>query len=84
MNMKSQLLRFSRFILLVTSALLVFSCNKAGENEYIITGTRHILSLTRHITVIEVASDSTNDVKTYVSNPEQNKVATNYGVAFRT
>lgn len=54
------------------------------SGKYIITGTRHILSLTRHTTVIEVASDSTNDVKTYVSNPEQNKVAVDFGRAFRT
>lgn len=54
------------------------------SGKYVITGTRHILSLTRHLTIIEVASDSTNDVKTYVSNSDQNKVATNYNQAFKT
>lgn len=53
------------------------------SGKYIITGTRHILSLTRHLTIIEVASDSTNDNKTYVSNPDQNRVATNYNQAFK-
>jgi hypothetical protein len=37
--MKSMLLSFSRIFLVLTAATVVFSCNKAGENEYIITGT---------------------------------------------
>ncbi|MEN9323690.1 MAG: hypothetical protein RL699_1470 [Bacteroidota bacterium] len=37
--MKSMLLSFSRSFLVLTAAAVVFSCNKAGENEYIITGT---------------------------------------------
>ncbi len=37
--MKSMLLSFSRIFLVLTAAVVVFSCNKAGENEYIITGT---------------------------------------------
>jgi peroxiredoxin len=37
--MKSMLLSFSRTFLVLTAAAVVFSCNKAGENEYIITGT---------------------------------------------
>lgn len=37
--MKSMLLSFSRIFLVLTAASVVFSCNKAGENEYIITGT---------------------------------------------
>jgi len=60
--MKSQLLRFSRFILLVTSALLVFSCNKAGENEYIITGT--IKGVDGKKVYLEVQDDMTGAFKT--------------------
>ncbi len=37
--MKSMLLSFSRIFLVLTATVVVFSCNKAGENEYIITGT---------------------------------------------
>ena len=37
--MKSMLLSFSRIFLVLTAAVVVFSCNKAGDNEYIITGT---------------------------------------------
>ncbi len=37
--MKSMLLSFSRIFLVLTAATVVFSCNKAGDNEYIITGT---------------------------------------------
>lgn len=37
--MKSLLLNFSQVFLVLTAAVLVFSCNKAGDNEYIITGT---------------------------------------------
>jgi peroxiredoxin len=62
MNMKSQLLRFSRFILLLTSALLVFSCNKAGENEYIITGT--IKGVDGKKVYLEVQDDMTGAFKT--------------------
>ncbi len=62
MNMKSQLLRFSLFILLVTSALLVFSCNKAGENEYIITGT--IKGVDGKKVYLEVQDDMTGAFKT--------------------
>ncbi|MBP6374441.1 MAG: AhpC/TSA family protein [Flavobacterium sp.] len=60
--MKSQLLRFSLFILLVTSALLVFSCNKAGENEYIITGT--IKGVDGKKVYLEVQDDMTGAFKT--------------------
>jgi hypothetical protein len=60
--MKSQLLIFSRFILLVTSALLVFSCNKAGENEYIITGT--IKGVDGKKVYLEVQDDMTGAFKT--------------------
>jgi hypothetical protein len=64
-----------------------FSLKTKGENEtedltvsgkYIITGTRHIISLTRHVTVIEVASDSTNDTNQYVSNPLSNQTLEKY------
>jgi hypothetical protein len=64
-----------------------FGMKTKGENEaedltvsgkYIITGTRHIIGLTRHVTIIEVASDSTNNPAQYVSNPLANKVLEQY------
>lgn len=64
-----------------------FGMKTKGENEaedltvsgkYIITGTRHIIGLTRHVTIIEVASDSTNNPAQYVSNPLANKVLETY------
>jgi len=64
-----------------------FGFKTKGENEtedltvsgkYIITGTRHIISLTRHVTIIEVASDSTNDMNQYVSNPLSNQTLEKY------
>jgi hypothetical protein len=51
------------------------------SGKYIITGTRHIINLKKHITVIEVASGSSNE-KTFVSNPEQNNIAVNYSQNF--
>ena len=54
------------------------------SGKYIITGTRHILSLTQHITVIETASDSTNDMKKHTSSPEQNKTTHSYWSAYKT
>lgn len=56
--------------------------DKSISGKYIITGTRHIISLTRHLTIIEVASDSTKDKQSYVSSPDQNKVATDYSKIF--
>jgi hypothetical protein len=72
-----------------TSGFGTHSKGKEGEQDesisgkYIITGARHILSSTRHITVMEVASDSTNQ-KTHVNTPEQTKVATDYSKIFAT
>lgn len=62
MNMKPMLLKFSRVILLVTAALIVFSCNKAGENEYIITGT--IKGVDGKKVYLEVQDDMTGAFKT--------------------
>jgi peroxiredoxin len=62
MNMKPMLLKFSRVILLVTTALIVFSCNKAGENEYIITGT--IKGVDGKKVYLEVQDDMTGAFKT--------------------
>jgi hypothetical protein len=57
--------------------------DESVSGKYIITGTRHILSLARHITIIEVASDS-SDKKTFVSNSDQTKVAFDYSKPFAT
>jgi hypothetical protein len=51
------------------------------NGKYIITGTRHILSSTRHTTIIEVASDSSNQ-QPHVSTPEQTKAAVDYSKIF--
>lgn len=55
--------------------------DKSISGKYIITGTRHIISSTRHLTVMEVATDSTNQ-KTHVNTPEQTKVAVDYSKIF--
>lgn len=60
--------------------------NKGGDpnfdqslaGKYIITGTRHILSLRRHVTVIEVATDSTNDERKLVTTQLQKEAAEKY------
>lgn len=54
------------------------------SGKYVITGTRHILGLTKHVTVIEVATDSTNDKRAFVSNPDQNKIASDYNESYKT
>jgi hypothetical protein len=54
------------------------------SGKYIITGTRHIIGLTRHVTIIEVASDSTNNPANYVSSPEQNELLKSYNKSYRT
>jgi hypothetical protein len=54
------------------------------SGKYIITGTRHIIGLTRHLTIIEVASDSTNNPADYVSSPSQNELLKSYNKAYRT
>lgn len=57
-----------------------FSARVKGEDvnsdlslsgKYIITGVRHIISVRSHVTVIEIATDSTNDRRAFVSSPEQ-------------
>ena len=48
------------------------------SGKYIITGTRHIIGLRRHTTIIEVASDSTVDKRKVVSAPTQNETLKNY------
>lgn len=59
--------------------------NKSDDNndtsvsgKYLIVATRHIITNNKHETIIEVASDSTNDVQSYVSNPQQNQVIGSY------
>lgn len=54
------------------------------SGKYIITGTRHIIGLTRHVTIIEVASDSTNNPANYVSSPEQNELLKSYNKSYKT
>ena len=55
--------------------------SKGEENEdislngkYLIIATRHTLTNNKHETLIEVATDSTNDSQTYTSNPQQNEL----------
>ena len=57
------------------------SGDQSISGKYIITGARHIISSTRHLTVMEVATDSTNQ-KTHVNSPEQTKVAVDYSKIF--
>lgn len=52
------------------------------SGKYIIIGTRHIISLTKHLTIIEVATDSTNNPAKYVSTPQQNEVALTYNKSY--
>jgi len=72
-----------------TSGFGTHSKGKEGSEDqsisgkYIITGTRHIISSTRHLTVMEVATDSTNQ-KAHVNSPEQTKVAVDYSKIFAT
>lgn len=55
--------------------------NKDSENndlsinsKYLIIAARHTLTHNKHETLIEVATDSTNDLQTYTSNPQQNEL----------
>jgi hypothetical protein len=59
--------------------------SKADDNDdtsvsgkYLIVATRHIITNNKHETIIEVATDSTNDNQRYVSNPQQNQVIGSY------
>jgi hypothetical protein len=53
--------------------------DKSLSGKYIITGTRHIIGLRSHVTVIEVATDSTNDSRTLVSSSNQKESLKQYG-----
>lgn len=44
------------------------------NNKYLIIAARHTLTHNKHETLIEVATDSTNDLQTYTSNPQQNEL----------
>jgi len=46
--------------------------------KYLIVGVRHILSGNRHVTVIEVATDSTNDTRNPSTTQNQKEVLTSY------
>ena len=46
--------------------------------KYLIVGTRHILSGSRHVTVIEVATDSTNDTRKPTTTQNQKDVLAGY------
>lgn len=68
-----------------------FGLHQKGESDdgdtsisgkYIIIGTRHIISLTKHLTIIEVATDSTNNPAKYVSNSQQNEIAEKYNKTY--
>lgn len=55
--------------------------SKGSQNEdislngkYLIVAARHTLTNNKHETLIEVATDSTNDTQTYTSNPQQNEL----------
>ncbi len=55
--------------------------NKGSQNEdvslngkYLIVAARHTLTNNKHETLIEIATDSTNDLQVYTSNPQQNEL----------
>lgn len=55
--------------------------SKGSQNEdvslngkYLIVAARHTLTNNKHETLIEVATDSTNDTQAYTSNPQQNEL----------
>jgi hypothetical protein len=52
--------------------------------KYIIIGTRHILSLRRHVTIIEVATDSTNDDRKLATTQTQKEVLQKYDQPINT
>jgi len=54
--------------------------DKSISGKYIIIATRHIITNSRHETVIEVATDSTRNDKQQVSTVEQNNTAVAYGI----
>ena len=53
--------------------------DKTISGKYIIIATRHIITNSRHETVIEVATDSSRNDKQQVSSVEQNNTAVAYG-----
>jgi hypothetical protein len=57
------------------------SKSKNSENEevtlngkYLIVAARHTITHNKHETLIEIATDSTNDTQVYTSNPQQNEL----------
>jgi len=55
--------------------------SKGSENDdvslngkYLIVAARHTLTNNKHETLIEIATDSTTDARTYTSNPQQNEL----------
>lgn len=44
------------------------------NGKYLIIAARHLITNNKHETIIEVATDSTNDPQTYTSNPQQNEL----------
>ena len=48
------------------------------SGKYLIVATRHIISMSKHETIIEVASDSTTNQSLFVSNPQQNETIKGY------
>jgi len=69
-----------------------FSARTKGEDanadlslsgKYIITGTRHIIGFRSHVTVIEIATDSTNDPRKLVSSSNQRDALKQYDNSIR-
>jgi hypothetical protein len=54
--------------------------DKSISGKYIIIATRHIITMDRHETVIEVSTDSTRNDKQLVSSVEQNNEILQYGI----
>lgn len=52
--------------------------DRSLSGKYIITGTRHIISLRRQVTIIEVATDSTLDDRNLSTTQLQNEASSNY------
>lgn len=44
------------------------------NGKYLIVATRHTLTHNKHETLIEIATDSTTDLRTFTSNPQQNEL----------
>jgi hypothetical protein len=62
-----------------TSGFRTKSKNSEGEEvtlngKYLIVAARHTITHNKHETLIEIATDSTNDNQVYTSNPQQNEL----------